>query len=363
MSHPASRIVAVLAAVIFLALWLGAPRRSVAFGDFLAPIVDAKTAKFKLVVKNDIQPKPIEMTGYFLAPHLYRQELPGMVNISDFDQGVMLSLDEAHKQATLIKVKNFDDVKKKAQSGDLFGNLRAVLAEYRTNKKGQVEELGEKELEGRRVFGFRLAAPTMTQTVWGDAKTGNVVRIDATMPGPPKSEVTFSDFTFDMPLDAAQFSVKPPADYKVTSFDLDVSPATEKEFIAALEVISDALDGALPSSLDAAGIGLAVAKIAIAKGAEKGLDKQPSKEALTEAIKIGKGINFAITLPTESDAHYAGKGVKRKDAEKPIFWYKPAESKMYRVIFNDLTTSEAETPPEVAGAVRIIEKFKQPKPD
>ena len=59
MSHPASRTVAAAAAVVFLALWLGLPRRSVAFGDFLAPIVDAKTAKFKMVMKNDVQPKPL----------------------------------------------------------------------------------------------------------------------------------------------------------------------------------------------------------------------------------------------------------------------------------------------------------------
>lgn len=356
MSHPASRVIAGLAALLFLALWLGAPRRSVAFGDLLAPIINAKTAKFKMVMKSDIQPKPIEMTGYFQAPHWFRQEMPGLVNISDFDKGQMLSLDEANKQATLIKMKNFDDVRKKGQA-DLFGNLRAVLADYRESKKGQVEELGEQEVDGRKVFGFRLATPTVTQTVWGDVKTGNVVRLDATMPGPPKSEVVFSDFTFDAPLDAKLFTVEPPADYKVTSLDLDVAPATEEEFIAALKTISDALDGEFPSGLGAAGIGQAVAKMIKAKEGEK----DPTKEAMNVAFKLGKGMNFALTLPDEADAHYAGKGVKRTDAKAPIFWYKPREKQKYRVIFNDLSTGDVETAPAVDGAVRIIEQLKKPK--
>jgi len=356
MSHPISRVIAGLAAVLFLALWLGAPRRSVAFGDFLAPLVDAKTAKFKLVVKNDLQPTPMEMTGYFLTPHKFRQEMPGVVSISDFDQGRMLSLDEKNKRATLIKMKNFDDVKK-GQAGDLFGNLRAVLAEYRNNHKGQIEELDEKELDGRKVFGFRLAAPTMTQTIWGDAKTGAIVRLEATMPGPPKSEIVFSDFTFDMPIDAALFSVDPPADYKLTSLDVDVSSATEQEFIATLAAVSDAMDGELPGSLDAAGIGRAVVKMVKVKEG----DKEPTQEAMSAAFKIGKGMNFALTLPNEADAHYAGKGIKRTGPKAPIFWYKPKDSTAYRVIFNDLTTGESEAAPDVAGAVRIIEQLKKSK--
>jgi outer membrane lipoprotein-sorting protein len=357
MSHPASRVVAGLAAVLFLALWLGAPRRSVAFGDLLAPLVDAKNGKFTMMLKNDLQPKPIEATGYFLTPHKFRQEMPGMVSISDFDQGLMLSLDEKNKQATLIKLKNFGDLKKKGQSGDLFGNLRAVLADYRNNHKGQIQELDAKELDGRKVFGFRLATPTITQTIWGDAKTGAIVRLEATMPGPPKSEVVFSDFTFDMPIDMALFSVDPPADYKLTSFDVDVSPATEQEFIASLAAVSDAMDGVLPGSLDAAGIGRAVAKMVNVKAG----DKEPTQEAMSAAFKIGKGMNFALTLSNEADAHYAGKGIKRTDPKAPIFWYKPKDSKAYRVIFNDLSTGEAEAAPDVAGAVRIIEQLKKPK--
>jgi len=350
MSHPASRTIFAVAAAVFLALWLGMPRRSTAFADFLTPLIDAKSAKFKMVVKSDAQPKPIELTGYYLAPHLFRQEFAGTINIADFDRGQMLSLDQAQKRATIFKIKDFDEIKKKGgQSGHLFGNLQTVLAEYRANNKGQLEELGEKELNGRRVFGFRLTAPTMTQTIWGDQATGSVVSIDATLPGPPRTDVVFSDFAFDKPLEASLFSVDPPADYKVISLDLDAAPPTEEEFITALRQLTDALDGEFPASLDVAGFGVALAKVLKSKAT----GEEMNKAQMTEAFKIGKGMNFAVTQPAEAHAHYAGNGVKRQDPKVPVFWYKPAGSQNYRVIFSDLSTDAADAPPEAPGAVPV----------
>lgn len=359
MSHPASRTILAVAAAVFLALWLGMPRHSPAFGDLLTPLIDAKSAKFKMVIKTDARPQPIEMTAYYLAPHLFRQEFQGTVNVADFSRGQMLGLDPAHKRATIFKMTNFDEVKKKGnQSGHLFGNLQTALAEYRANKKGQLDELGEKELNGRRVFGFRLTAPTMTQTIWGDMATGNVVSIDATIPGPPKSEVVFSDFTFDVPLDASLFSVDPPADYKVISLDMDVSPASEEEFIAALGRLCDAVDGEFPASLDMAGFGMALAKVLKSKGT----GEEAEKAQMTETFKIGRGMNFAVTQPAEANAHYAGKGVKRQGPKAPVFWYKPVGSQNYRLIYNDLSTGAVDAPPEVPGAVPVGQQpTKTPK--
>src|SRR5262249_45231118 len=68
MSHPASRVIAAAAALVFLAYWLAMPQRSVAFGDFLAPIVDAKSARFTCTIKDDIQKKEIVAKAFFLAP-------------------------------------------------------------------------------------------------------------------------------------------------------------------------------------------------------------------------------------------------------------------------------------------------------
>ena len=68
-------------------------------------------------------------------------------------------------------------------------------------------------------------------------------------------------------------------------------------------------------------------------------------------LNIGRGISFASELPDSADAHYAGKGVKRDEPDRPIFWYKPEGSEKYRVIYADLSVKDADAAPEIAGAV------------
>ncbi len=49
---------------------------------------------------------------------------------------------------------------------------------------------------------------------------------------------------------------------------------------------------------------------------------------------------FVANLPKESNWRYAGNGVKLGTADKAIFWYKPAGSEKYRVIYGDLSVKE-----------------------
>jgi len=61
-------------------------------------------------------------------------------------------------------------------------------------------------------------------------------------------------------------------------------------------------------------------------------------------------LNFANGLPPNADAHYVGKGVSFGAADTPIFWYRPKDSKKYRVIYADLSVRESDTPPNVPEA-------------
>jgi outer membrane lipoprotein-sorting protein len=363
MSHPASRVVVGLAAVLVLTVWLAVPRRSIAFGDFLAPIVDAKSAKFKVTMTNDVQPQEFTATGYFLAPNRIRNEFAApaqMVTTGDFDRGRMLTLMPDKKQAMIFDIvgKRADD---KNQSNNFFGNLRKTLADYRAgDKKAQVEELGEKDLDGRRVFGFRLVATGLTQTLWGDVATGHVVRIESTANGPPKSEVVMLDFEFDIPLDESLFSVDPPADYQSFTVPIDAAPPSEEDFLTSLRRLSDALDGQLPSSLDTPGIAIAFAKL-LKNKMPKGSDDM-TKEMMAEGVAIGRGLQFAMMLPPDADAHYAGKGVKRDGPKTPIFWFKPIGAAQFRVIYSDLSAGDADAAPEVPGAIRMVDQFRKSDP-
>jgi outer membrane lipoprotein-sorting protein len=360
MSNPISRIVFGLAAVLVLAIWLVTPGPSIAFGDFLAPIVNAKTAKFKIAVKTDMQPKqPMSAfsgTGYFLAPNGYRQEMTlapatKVVTIANFDRGRMMSLMPDTQEVIVFELKGkLQDEKLKASNP--FGNLRAALDDYRKNKTGQLEELAASQIDGRQAFGFKLSANGMVQTMWGDAATGHLIRIESTFVGPPKTEVVMSDFEFDVDLKPSLFSLDPPEGYKTTTIPIDAAPPTEQDFIAALRRLTDATDGEFPTSLDTPGIAGAIIKLL------KGKD---NKEMMTEGVSIGRGLQFAVTQPPAADAHYAGKGVKRTGPKAPIFWYKPTGSEKYHVVFSDLSTGEADRAPDVPGAIRVNEDLAAPK--
>ena len=63
--------------------------------------------------------------------------------------------------------------------------------------------------------------------------------------------------------------------------------------------------------------------------------------------RVQSGLNFAIRLSPNADAHYVGKGVSFGAADTPIFWYRPKDSKNYRVIYADLSVRDSDTPPNV----------------
>jgi len=117
--------------------------------------------------------------------------------------------------------------------------------------------------------------------------------------------------------------------------------------------------GEFPDTLDTAGITKLIIKYATSHG--KDFSDETVQKLMKESIKIGRGFQFAMELPESADAHYAGKGVKRDAKDRPIFWYRPAGAKQYRVLYADLTFRDAEKPPQVAGAIRIDKASKMTK--
>ena len=74
---------------------------------------------------------------------------------------------------------------------------------------------------------------------------------------------------------------------------------------------------------------------------------------MTDALKIGRGFQFALSLPATAKAHYAGKGVKKDTKDRPIFWYLPEGAKRYRVIDATLTVRDSEEAPSVEAALPV----------
>jgi len=152
-------------------------------------------------------------------------------------------------------------------------------------------------------------------------------------------------------LDESLFDLTPPADYQVREFAMDASPFKEEDLIETLRIASEMSDGKFPESLDFEASQQLILKSArTAKGTS---DEKVMEKFMKVGAKIGRGFSFATQLPSTANAHYAGKGVLRDAKDTPVFWYRPEGAQKYRVIYADLTVRDAETAPEVPGAVLI----------
>jgi hypothetical protein len=201
------------------------------------------------------------------------------------------------------------------------------------------------------VLGFRSEAPGDSMTLWGDPKTGLPVLVETKMTGPMQMESTMSHFKLNEELKPELFDMTPPEGYTVRTIDIDASQPKEESLIKMLSLSARLNDNQFFDNLDED------SQHALMKEQVKKMNPGRSKElekVLTDNLQtIQRGLSFAWILPPEADAHYAGKGIKRNEPDRPIFWYKPEGSDKYRVIYATLKIRNASTPPEVPGAVKV----------
>ncbi len=376
MRSPVSRVAA--AAIFVLAVggvawWLHGGGATLAFADFVAPILDAKTVKYKLTTEM-AGPPAVTVTSEVMVLGATRSrqemEMPGKskaIMIFDWGRGRSLTLEPASKKAIVLTLANL--TKEQVSQQDPFAMFRSILRDAQDKPTVQREPLGEKEIDGHRVVGFRFRSKGMVTSLWGDPNTGLPVRGEVTTAMYGNMKATMSDFAFNVDMDESLFSVEPPAGYTVQNMNVDVSPAEEKDLIAAFREYSKLKGAAFPDSLDMQTTLQMVAKevgkkLAIEMPAEKpapGKEK-PDKQQMQKSMEAGmqktvdvqirlqRGLLFALLLPTDADAHYAGKGVSPGAADKPIFWYRPKDARKYRVIYADLSVRDADAPPSVPNA-------------
>lgn len=356
MRHPISRITAAAIFIFVLVgvvLWFHVGGTKVAFADFIETFVTARSAKFTTIIKTDDGTDISK--GMFLAPNRFRNETSrGMVSVIDRDKGkwLLLYTDKKHAGVT-----SFVNTPQDKGPKNMFLEMRAQLLDAQNNPDVKREELGEKEIKGRRAVGYRLTIGGDVLTLWGDPNTGLPILVEMTYAHGRGGKRTMTDFEFNMDLDESLFSTDPPAGYTVRSMQLDASPPGEKDVIESLRIYSDLFGGAFPDDLilNDKVMNPIMEKIYAKKGWELKTPSQAQHQELTGILtKIGGGFGFAMEiLPAEANAHYAGKGVKYGTANTPIFWYLPKDSKKYRVIYADLSILEADTPPSAPNAQAI----------
>ncbi len=335
-----------VAAMLLVSLvWFSQSGRTAnAFERVVESLSEARTARFDMEITVEGRPAQ-KMKAYYLEPGRFRQELgEGHVNISDWEEGKIVGLDPHNKRATVFNLVGLSDEKREQirKSGNQFEAMRELLNRASTDPEIRIEKLGSKVVDNG----------VSPMTVWADRISKLPVRIESTMPGPPRTKVVMTHYEFDVDLDDALFSLDVPEGYELSENEMDVTPANESDFLDSLRMACDIEDGQFPDSIDTVGLSNLAAKFVRKMGIGK---EGPDKEQMQRVIKLTRGLSFVSGLSADTEAHYAGRGAKLNEKERIVFWYRPeGKEASYRVIHADLTVSAASVAPMLPDAIRVV---------
>ncbi len=322
---------AVIAIAVLLGFhFVGSPfGSSVTFAQVIQPILNANSAILDLVIGVDDPNTPV-IHDMVMGSRIRRttSNIRNNVSIIDLQSGRILNLDETKKEAAYIGLKGLPSIP------TYLDTLKTLITTLQNTPTMVVEELGVKQMDGRKVVGFVAKHPNMEVTIWADAKTGLPLRIEQKE---RQLQVIVKNVQFDVPMDESLFSMEVPAGYKQQQVDLDLFGATEADFIEGLRILAEIVgDGQFPD-----GVALEdVMKQAPLIGKKFDSLKVSDEEKTTLGVALQKHILFLRFFKGEGKWYYRGKGVKLGAADTPIFWYRPRDSKTYRVIYGDLHVTD-----------------------
>jgi prepilin-type processing-associated H-X9-DG protein len=213
----ASRIVvaaAIVVLIVVLLSWRTPSGRGpgLAFADVMQKLQKVRAASFTVTTRCE-GPRlpgffpPMERVMEILGRKARMETSTGETYIFDFEARRMVCL---HQPSMLMS--EYETGARSILPGSSLEEVKQKLVA----KEGKEEELGEQLVEGKRATGFRIERTDGVWTVWADARTGLLVRIDSVTQTPTgRVERIWKDFKFDVEFDDALFDLQPPAGYKV----------------------------------------------------------------------------------------------------------------------------------------------------
>lgn len=331
MRSPVTRATVAAAAIIMVAVLVGIilfGPTGITFAKAVEPILTAKTVILDFVLGGEDGPTMHEVV---VGTRIRRtmSNMPNLTQILDLEAGKMLALDSESKTAVMVNIQG--DVQEGTKNYVEF--LRQVIRQV---EDGRVEKLGQRRVDGQEAVGFVGKGRNEEVTIWADAKTGHPLRIEFTIGR--DFRVVMKNFQFDVPLDAGLVSMDAPAGYTLRQTQLDMSGATEADFVESLRIWAEIIgDGAFPEAIGSEQtmkqIPLLVQKLIVRN--------IPEAEGVETGMKFGRGMLFHQMLEhRKCQWGYTGAGVKLGDAQKPVFWYQPQGSDTFRVIYGDLSIKD-----------------------
>jgi RNA polymerase sigma factor (sigma-70 family) len=338
-----------LGLVVALAVMLN-PRDcgpSQAFAAAVEQLRNARTMTYKIVIEDiesDIMPR-IQMEMAFKEPGYTRQDymIQGKSSrgaaIADLIREKAICIYSASKQ---YREMDLADLPPEQSRISLFEEMRAL-------PDRADEALGTREMDGRAVEVFRVTEYGMDKTVWVEAETWELVRVEGEFVNSPGLYAVMTDFQFNVDLDDSLFDLTPPEGYTRMEIQDKTSQPAEEDFIAFLSYWHKDVPGDLfPPTLDPVGLmkfGVEISEATRDSGSEAGdMTKEEEAQAVVQgSLILARGLMFALQMTEENDWRYAGEGVRFGASATPVCWWRPEGSETYRVIYGDLRI-EDETP-------------------
>lgn len=212
---------------------------------------------------------------------------------------------------------------------------------------------GEKVVDGRTCKGFQITERGLNKTMWVDASTHELIRMEGDFINSPGLKMVITDFKFDVDLDDSLFDMTPPTGYEKLNVDAQMAMPTEEKLVAFLDWWSTKVEeGLFPDSLSVLDFSKKVKELAVSGKLKKDENYKnlTEEQRMQDVLQRTSGLTFVMMMKPENDWHYAGKGVKLGEADKAIFWYRPTGSQNYRVIYGDLSVREV-TPDKLPASV------------
>jgi len=315
----------------------GATKPCLAWDCVIRPIMDANTAEFDMIVGEEDKVPVIH--DMIMGSKIHRT-VEGMkeATIIDLASSQILSLDPDKKKAIYISLKDFPQIP------NYMDQLRNVIKMLEATPGFTVEDLGDQVIDGRTLYGFKAKHPKLEVEIWADPATGLPVRL---VQKEGQMKIICTNMRFDVPMDESLFDMNAPEGYKVEKQEMNIFDSTEADFIEGLKVQAEVLgDGIFPDDVSIEHF------VKLAPTMKDKFDKLTVSEEEKTALgmKLQKGVMFIRFFKGDGKWIYAGKGVKLGDANTAIFWYRPAGSQTYHVIYGDLTikdVAEADLPKQV----------------
>lgn len=328
MKSPLTKIAAAAVIIIAAVILLIPIGGDVTWAQVVKPILNARTMIFDMILGAD----ETGMVAHeiVVGPRIRRtmSNIPNMTMVIDLDGENMLVLDTEAKTAVYADIKG--DLGDRTRS-----YIRFVRQVIRQLQDGQVEDLGEQMIDGRKAVGFVGRGHNEEVTIWADAQTAVPIRIEVQIG--QKLAFIMKNFEFDVDVDEMLVSMDVPDGYTLKEVQMDLGNATEEDFVESLRIWAEVIcDGSFP---DAIGTKNAMEQMPVL--IQKLGQMQVTEEQGTHiGVSFGKGMLFHQIVESQGQWGYTGAGVKFGDASKAVFWYQPEGSSNYRVIYGDLSVKD-----------------------